>query len=135
VLACMAAMRWALEHARAGKGPAYIEAVTYRMGPHTTADDPTRYRDSAELEAWRRRDPIARLEAHLRASGDLSDEQIAQTQMAADEVAKQMRAACLGMVTRPALAVFDGVYAEPHTGLERQRGEYAAYIDSFDGEV
>ncbi|WP_309104550.1 pyruvate dehydrogenase (acetyl-transferring) E1 component subunit alpha [Microbacterium sp.] len=135
VLACMAAMRWALAHARAGKGPAYIEAVTYRMGPHTTADDPTRYRDSAELEAWRGRDPIARLEAHLRASGNLSDEQIAETQMAADEVAGQMRAACLGMVTRPALAVFDGVYAEPHTGLERQRGEYAAYISSFDGEA
>jgi len=135
VLACMAAMRWALEHARSGKGPAYIEAVTYRMGPHTTADDPTRYRDEAELESWRRRDPIARLEAHLRATGDLTPEHEAETQAAADAVAKEMRAACLGMVTRPPLAVFDGVYAEPHTGLERQRGEYAAYLASFESEV
>lgn len=135
VLACMAAMRWALAHARAGKGPAYIEAVTYRMGPHTTADDPTRYRDSAELEAWRTRDPITRLEAHLRGMGELSEEQLAETQAAADDVAARMRAACLGMVTRGPLAVFDGVYAEPHTGLERQRGEYAAYLRSFDGEA
>ncbi|WP_407358260.1 pyruvate dehydrogenase (acetyl-transferring) E1 component subunit alpha [Microbacterium sp. LTA6] len=135
VLACMAAMRWALAHARAGKGPAYIEAVTYRMGPHTTADDPTRYRESAELDQWRQRDPIARLEAHLRAAGELSDEHLAETQAAADDVARDMRAACLGMTTRPPLAVFDGVYAEPHTGLERQRGEYAAYLATFDGEV
>lgn len=135
VLACMAAMRWALEHARSGKGPAYIEAVTYRMGPHTTADDPTRYRDEAELESWRRRDPIARLEAHLRAAGELTEEHVAATQAAADQVAKEMRAACLGMVTRPPLAVFDGVYAEPHTGLERQRDEYAAYLASFESAV
>ncbi|MGH3689514.1 MAG: pyruvate dehydrogenase (acetyl-transferring) E1 component subunit alpha [Microbacterium sp.] len=135
VLACMAAMRWALEHARSGKGPAYIEAVTYRMGPHTTADDPTRYRDQEELESWRLRDPITRLEAHLRATGDLTEEHLAETQAAADVVAKEMRAACLGMVTRPPLAVFDGVYAEPHTGLERQRGEYAAYLASFESEA
>ena len=69
----MAAMRWALAHARAGKGPAYIEAVTYRMGPHTTADDPTRYRPQTELDEWRRRDPISRLEAHLRELGELGE--------------------------------------------------------------
>ncbi|WP_091233085.1 pyruvate dehydrogenase (acetyl-transferring) E1 component subunit alpha [Microbacterium sp. 3J1] len=135
VLACLAAMRWALEHARSGKGPTYIEAVTYRMGPHTTADDPTRYRNDDELEEWRRRDPIARLEAHLRALGELSDEHVAETEAAADAMAREMRAECLGMVTRPPLAVFDGVYAEPHSGLERQRSEYAAYLASFDGEV
>ncbi|WP_435744698.1 pyruvate dehydrogenase (acetyl-transferring) E1 component subunit alpha [Microbacterium sp. PMB16] len=135
VLACMAAMRWALDHARAGRGPAYIEAVTYRMGPHTTADDPTRYRDDSELEAWRRRDPIARLEEYLRSKGELTDEHVAETQAAADAVAKEMRAACLGMETRPPMSVFDGVYAEPHTGLDRQRGEYAAYLASFEGEA
>ena len=135
VLACVAAMRWALDHARSGKGPAYIEAVTYRMGPHTTADDPTRYRDDAELESWRRRDPIARLEQYLRSADELGDAHLAETQAAADAVAKEMRAACLGMVTRPPLAVFDGVYAEPHTGLERQRDEYAAYLATFEVEA
>ncbi|OAN40876.1 pyruvate dehydrogenase (acetyl-transferring) E1 component subunit alpha [Microbacterium sp. H83] len=135
VLACVASMRWALEHARSGNGPAYIEAVTYRMGPHTTADDPTRYRSDDELEKWRGRDPIARVEAHLRALGELSDDQLAEAEAAADAMAREMRAECLGMVTRPPLAVFDGVYAEPHSGLERQRSEYAAYLASFDGEV
>ncbi|MFT4258711.1 pyruvate dehydrogenase (acetyl-transferring) E1 component subunit alpha [Microbacterium sp.] len=135
VLACMAAMRWALEHARAGKGPAFIEAVTYRMGPHTTADDPIRYRDPEEVESWRRRDPIARLEAHLRGLGAFGDEHAAEIGAAADAAARDLRAACLGMVTRPPLAVFDGVYAEPHTGLQRQRDEYAAYLAAFEGEA
>ncbi|MGM7665932.1 pyruvate dehydrogenase (acetyl-transferring) E1 component subunit alpha [Microbacterium sp. A93] len=132
VLACMAAMRWALAHARAGKGPAFIEAVTYRMGPHTTSDDPTRYRDPAELEAWRTRDPISRLEAYLRATGEIDDEQIAAAHADADVMAREMRAACLSMVTREPLAVFDGVYAEAHTGISRQRDEYAAYLASFE---
>ena len=132
VLACVAAMRWALEHARSGKGPAYLELVTYRMGPHTTADDPKRYRSEEELEQWRRRDPIARLEAHLRAAGELSEEHLAAVQEQADKMAREMRAACLGMTTRPAMAVFDRVYAEPHSGLERERDEYAAYLAAFE---
>lgn len=132
VVACVAAMRWALEHARSGKGPAYLEAVTYRMGPHTTADDPKRYRDDAELAKWRERDPIARLEGHLRAAGELTQEHLDAIQAEADAMARDMRAAAIGMVTRPALAVFDGVYAEPHSGLERQRDEYAAYLASFE---
>ncbi|WP_353113466.1 pyruvate dehydrogenase (acetyl-transferring) E1 component subunit alpha [Microbacterium sp.] len=132
VLATYAAMRWALEHARSGKGPAYIETVTYRMGPHTTADDPKRYRDEAELESWRRRDPISRVEAHLRAAGAIDDERVAAIHAEADGLAREMRAACLGMVTRAPLAVFDGVYAEPHSGLERQRSEYAAYLSAYE---
>ncbi len=132
VLACFAAMRWAAEHARSGKGPAFLELVTYRMGPHTTADDPTRYRNDAELEAWARRDPIARLEAYLQAAGELDESHVAEAQAAADAAAKDLRATCLGMVTREPLAVFDNVYAEPHTGLRRQREEYAAYLASFE---
>lgn len=132
VLACVAAMRWALDHARSGKGPAYLEAVTYRMGPHTTADDPKRYRSDEELEQWRRRDPITRLEAHLRAAGELTEEHVAAVQKQAEEMAREMRAACLGMTTRPAMAVFDRVYAEPHSGLERERDEYAAYLATFE---
>lgn len=132
VLACMAAMRWALAHARAGKGPAFIEAVTYRMGPHTTSDDPTRYRDPAELESWKTRDPIARVEAYLKSLGEIDDEQIAAAHADADTLAREMRAECLGMVTREPLAVFDGAYAEPHSGIERQRREYAAYLETFE---
>lgn len=132
VLACFAAMRWASEHARSGKGPVFLELVTYRMGPHTTADDPTRYRSDDEVQAWEKRDPIARVEAHLRAQGELSQEHVTQAQAKADEAAKDLRATCLGLVTREPLAVFDAVYAEPHTGLRRQRDEYAAYLASFE---
>jgi pyruvate dehydrogenase E1 component alpha subunit len=66
---------------------------------------------------------------------ELNDEQLAEIQTAADTAAREMRAACLGMVTREPLAVFDGVYAEPHTGLQRQRDEYAAYLATFEGEA
>lgn len=132
VLACLGAMRWALAHARAGKGPAYIEAVTYRMGPHTTADDPTRYRDEAELDQWRQRDPIARLESYLREQGLFDQAHVDEVQAEADRVAAQMRAECLGMETRSPLSIFDEVYAEPHSSLNRQRSDYASYLAGFE---
>lgn len=130
-LACLAAMRWALEHARTGQGPAFIEAVTYRMGPHTTSDDPTRYRDKEEVERWRQRDPITRLEAHLRAIGEFDDEFAARVQADADELGAAVRAACLGAVTREPITVFDHVYAEPHCGIDEQRAAFGAYLDGF----
>lgn len=134
VLACVGAMRWALERARSGQGPAFIEAVTYRMGPHTTADDPTRYRDKDELEPWRRRDPIARLEAYLRGLGGFDEAFAASVAEQADQVGADLRAACLALTSRDPLGVLDNVYAEPHTGLSRQRAEFAAYLDGFESE-
>ena len=113
----------------------FLEAVTYRMGPHTTSDDPTRYRDREELEAWRARDPLTRVEAFLRAAGDLDDETIAAIGREADGLAAQMREAVLTARTRPAIEVFDEVYCEPHTGLEHQRARFAAYLDSFAAEA
>lgn len=133
-LACVAAMRWALERARRGEGPSFIEAVTYRLGPHTTSDDPTRYRDSAEVEAWTKRDPIARLEAYLRAEGVLDDSGLDDVARAADALAAEVRAACIGATTRAPETMFDHVYAEPHAGLARQRAEYAEYLAGFAQE-
>ena len=63
VLACYAVTRKALDDARHGQGPTLIEAYTYRMGAHTTSDDPTRYRIASEVEAWQAKDPIKRLRA------------------------------------------------------------------------
>lgn len=131
VLACLAAMRWALDNARRGNGPAFIEAVTYRMGPHTTSDDPTRYRDKAEVEAWRRRDPIARVEALLRSRGEFDDAFAAATEADADALAAQVRAAAMGARTREPITVLDHVYAERHSGLDEQRERFAAYLDGF----
>jgi pyruvate dehydrogenase E1 component alpha subunit len=134
VLAVTAAMRWALDHARTGQGPAFIEAVTYRMGPHTTSDDPTRYRDKDEVERWRRRDPIARLEAYLRSQDAFDDEFAAAVAAESDEVAAAVRSTCLAMTTAPALSILDNVYAEPHTGLEDEKTWFAAYLDGFAEE-
>lgn len=134
VLACLAAMRWALDNARKGNGPAYIEAVTYRIGPHTTSDDPTRYRGKDEVEAWRARDPLTRIEALLRSQDAFDDAFVAQVAADADELGAQVRAAALGAVTRPAIEVLDDVYAEPHTGLAEQREWFGAYLDGFTEE-
>lgn len=68
-LAVVAAVRDAQRRARSGGGPTLVEAVTYRLGPHSSSDDPTRYRDEAEVEAWRQRDPIDRMRNHLVARG------------------------------------------------------------------
>jgi len=132
VLAVLAATRVALARARVGGGPTFIEAVTYRMGPHTTADDPTRYRDDAELAAWRERDPISRLAAHLRATGTLTAEAESRVQERADAAGAELRAGCLALEDPPALSLFDQVYAEPHPELARQRAEYADYLAGFD---
>ena len=131
-LACVAAMRWALDRARRGEGPSFIEAVTYRMGPHTTSDDPTRYRDAAEVDEWAQRDPIARLEAYLRAEGMLDDSGMDEVTRAADALAAEVRAACIGATTRAPETMFDHVYAEPHAAVERQKAEYMDYLAGFE---
>jgi len=84
ILAVYEVMRQAIEHARAGQGPTLVETLTYRMGAHTTADDPTRYRDAAEVEMWRARDPIARFEKFLLERGLLNEAQ-AQEMLASIE--------------------------------------------------
>ena len=73
-LAVYAATREAVERARSGGGPTLIEAVTYRYGPHATADDPTLYRKEEEVEAWRAKDPIERFKLFLEGRGLWSDE-------------------------------------------------------------
>jgi pyruvate dehydrogenase E1 component alpha subunit len=131
VLACFAAMRWALDMARRGEGPAFIEAVTYRMGPHTTSDDPTRYRDKEEVEKWRRRDPITRLEALLRARGEFDEAFVGTVEADADALAAGVREAAMTATTRAPLTVLDNVYAEPHSGIDEQREWFGAYLDGF----
>ena len=133
VLAVMAAMRCALDRARTGGGPTFIEAVTYRMGPHTTSDDPSRYADPLVHEEWAAKDPIIRLEGYLASLGLLTAELRASVASAADDVAVRFRAGCLGLDDPEPLTVFDKVYATPHSGLIRQKSQYAAYLDYCDG--
>jgi pyruvate dehydrogenase E1 component alpha subunit len=132
VLACLAVTREALERARSGNGPSFIEAVTYRMGPHTTADDPTRYRDANELEDWREKDPIARLEAHLASRGLLDDALRERVRAKADDVAARLREETVHMPDPPASAVFEHVYTGRHTQLDRQKDHYGRYLAGLE---
>ncbi|MDD9154443.1 pyruvate dehydrogenase (acetyl-transferring) E1 component subunit alpha [Plantibacter flavus] len=133
VLAVTAAMRIAVDRARSGGGPTFIEAVTYRMGPHTTSDDPTRYRDESEVASWRAKDPIARLERLLESEGVLDETARAHVASVADSAAARVRAGCLALPAPDPLSLFDEVYATAHPGLERQREEYRSYLAMFDG--
>ena len=132
VLAVLAVTRIALDRARRGEGPTFIEAVTYRIGPHTTADDPSRYRADAELAEWRERDPLVRVLGLLEASGvDVAGLQ-RDVAAEADRTAAELRAAVTTIADPEPLSVFDHVYAEPNSHLERQRDQYARYLAMFE---
>ena len=131
VLACYAVTRQALRAAREGQGPMLIEAFTYRMGAHTTTDDPTRYRLASELEAWRLRDPIERVRSYLARTGEADGTFFEQVAAEADELAVKLRAACLALPDPPPLALFDHVYAEQSAVLDAERAQYAAYLEGF----
>ncbi len=133
VLAVMAAMRCALDRARSGGGPTFIEAVTYRMGPHTTSDDPSRYADERVRDEWATKDPIARLDRYLDGLGLLTDVHRASVAAVSDDVARRFRAGCIGLENPEPLSIFDHVYSTPHSWLQRQKSQYAAYLATFDG--
>ena len=133
VLAVMAATRVALDRAHTGGGPTYIEAVTYRMGPHTTSDDPTRYRSAEELAEWKAKDPISRLEKYLESRGAMTEELRARVKAKADSVAAEFRAGCIAMPRPEVMSMFDNVQVDPNPVLERQRAQYAAYLATFEG--
>ncbi|SFK40412.1 pyruvate dehydrogenase (acetyl-transferring) E1 component subunit alpha [Geodermatophilus ruber] len=133
VLAVLAVTRAALAAAREGQGPTFIEAFTYRMGAHTTSDDPTRYRLASELEEWKLRDPIARLKVHLSRSGIADHHFFDSVERAADELATRIRSGTVEMPDPPATAMFDSVYAEQTPHLAQQRAAFVAYHESFEG--
>ncbi len=133
VLACYAVTQKALQAAREGQGPTLIEAFTYRMGAHTTTDDPTRYRLASELEMWKLKDPIERVRAYLVRGGMAEPDFLAEVDAEAKQVGARVREACRNMADPPPLALFDHVYAEPTALLREEREQYAAYLDSFEG--
>jgi 2-oxoisovalerate dehydrogenase E1 component alpha subunit len=122
----------ALERARRGEGPTLIEAFTYRMGAHTTSDDPSRYRTTAEVEQWRERDPIARLRRYLETSGTADGAFLAGVDAEADAFADRLRAGVRALPDPDPVSMFDAVYAEPHAQVEAGRRRFAAYEASFE---
>ncbi|MGC9443245.1 thiamine pyrophosphate-dependent enzyme, partial [Streptomyces sp. WG5] len=131
VLACLAVTRWALERARRGEGPALIEAYTYRMGAHTTSDDPSRYRHEAEVREWAEKDPISRLRDHLTGTGLADDVFLGAVDRACDAVTAGLRAAVRSMPDPDRFAIFENVYADGHALVDEERARFAAYQASF----
>jgi 2-oxoisovalerate dehydrogenase E1 component alpha subunit len=134
VFACLAVTRKAMQAAREGQGPTLIEAFTYRMGAHTTTDDPTRYRLASELEAWKLKDPIERVKAYLVRTGSADPAFFEGIEAEADQIGRHIRQACRAMPDPAPLAIFENVYAGPNSLLRSEREQYAAYLDSFTGE-
>lgn len=121
ILAVVDVMRRAIARAREGRGATLVEAVTYRVGPHTTADDPSRYRDGGEAEVWAERDPLLRVRRHLEGLGQWdAGWQAAIEQEAADEVERAVEAAeQLDSFTSE--QVFAGMFAELTPQLREQQ--------------
>lgn len=132
VLAVLAATRYAMEKIRAGEGPVLIEAETYRLGPHTTADDPTKYRTDADLEGPLHRDPMIRLEKHLRDNGYADDAFFAEVAESAQQIASGVREAVLNSEPADFERFFDRVYAQEHQQVEDDREFYRNYVAGFE---
>lgn len=133
VLISYAVTRAALDDARAGKGPRFIEAQTYRLGAHTTSDDPTKYREQSEEDYWKERDPIARFEKFLRAKGE-KDSFFAEVKQEGEDLAADIRRRTLEL-TPPAVDVmFDHVYTDEHPLVAAQKAWLAEYEASFGGD-
>jgi 2-oxoisovalerate dehydrogenase E1 component alpha subunit len=133
VLACYAVTQAALQRAREGSGPTLVEAYTYRMGAHTTTDDPTRYRMSEELEHWKLKDPIARVKVHLTRNGMADQDFFDQVEDEAEKLGAHLRDGCKALPDPSPLGIFDQVYVEQTDELAEQRDGYAAYLETFEG--
>jgi 2-oxoisovalerate dehydrogenase E1 component alpha subunit len=131
VLASYAVTRANLDAARAGGGPRFIEALTYRIGAHTSSDDPTKYRDEKELEFWLANDPIARFEAFLRSRGE-GDAFFAEVAQEGEDLAADLRKRTVELGSPPASDIFAHVYSEPHPLMHTQAAWLEAYEAGFE---
>ncbi len=132
VLATYAVAQAALQRARDGQGPTLVEAYTYRMGAHTTTDDPTRYRLSEELETWKLKDPIQRVKAYLVRNGLADPSFLEAVDDEAERLGEHLREGCRALPEPDPRSVFDLVYAEQTPELAEQKAGYEAYLDSFE---
>lgn len=129
IFAMYAVTKEAVERARRGEGPTLIEAYTYRLGAHTTSDDPTVYRDESEVEEWRKKDPIDRFRLYLYSQGLWSEaEEEAYVNEQSDYVKETFEAVEKSGLT-PLEDIFDYVYAERTPILEAQYQERKAFYN------
>lgn len=121
VIAVYDATRRALDRARKGGGPSIVEAMTYRMGPHSTSDDPGRYRTLDEEQSWLARDPLALCEQQLRRTGTVGDGFFAEVAETAGALADRVRDDVAALGGRPPEEMFDFVFSDPPAALLGQR--------------
>jgi pyruvate dehydrogenase E1 component alpha subunit/2-oxoisovalerate dehydrogenase E1 component alpha subunit len=124
VLALYAVIKDAVDRARTGGGPSFVEAVTYRMGAHGPSDDPNRYRDPADALAWQDKDPLLRFGVWLDAQKTLTTEAQTATRQRIDEEIRAAIAAEEAAGPPTVASLFDDVLAEPSWLLDEQRAEY-----------
>jgi 2-oxoisovalerate dehydrogenase E1 component alpha subunit len=128
VLACYTVMAEAAKRARAGGGPTLIEAITYRMGPHTTSDDPTRYRSQDELDRWAALDPIKRYRTYLEHIGVWTERLEHRVETKSKRLRAELRNTLVGAPDIDITEMFDNVYADITPNLAAQREELRAEL-------
>ncbi|MGD0636800.1 MAG: pyruvate dehydrogenase (acetyl-transferring) E1 component subunit alpha [Nitrososphaerales archaeon] len=131
VMAVYAATKMALEKARSGGGPTLIEAVTYRIGAHSTSDDPTRYRDPREVELMRSKDPVARFGDYLRERGVWTDEDESDARQSMHDLVKEAVARAEKFPHPDVRSLFDDVYSEQTWNLRAEADELAEEIGGY----
>ena len=132
VLASFAVTRRSLDNARSGLGPTLVEAFTYRMSAHTTSDDPSRYRETSDVEAWAKKDPIERLRTFLLSENHLDEKFVADVETEAKDLGATWRAQCRALPMPYLPDLFQDAYSEMDPVLTAQRDECAAYLESFE---
>jgi 2-oxoisovalerate dehydrogenase E1 component alpha subunit len=128
VLACYAVMAEAAKRAREGGGPTLIEAITYRMGPHTTSDDPTRYRSQEELDRWAALDPIKRYRVYLENIGVWTERLEHRVEAKSKRLRAEVRDTMVGAPDIDITEMFDTVYADITPNVAAQREELRAEL-------
>ena len=128
VLACYAIVAEAASRARDGGGPTLIEAITYRIGPHTTSDDPTRYRSQDELDYWIARDPISRYRTYLQSVGVWTERLEERVAARSKRLRTELREAVVGAPDIDITEMFDTVYHDITPTLAAQREQLVAEL-------
>src|SRR5436305_14278303 len=129
ILAVYAVMQQAVERARSGQGPTLVETLTYRIGAHTTADDPTRYRPADEVEYWRTKDPLVRFQRFLMSRDLLTEEEDRQLVAAVEEELNQAVRVAEAMPPMAPDSFFDYTSATLPPRLQEQRSDLLRHVD------
>ncbi len=128
VLGCLAVTRKALDDARNAQGPTFIEAYTYRMNPHTTNDDPRRYRLGSEAETWKLKDPIERVRAYLTREAKIEPSFFDDVDAEAKALAEHVRKGCRELLDPTPASLFDNVHVTMPDDLRAQRDDFVSFV-------